>query len=71
MPPGRANVLLAIVHLYALHGRVTIREICALTGLRSTSTVHAHLWSLRNEGLIVWEPETQGTLRPAVTSVTV
>ena len=30
----------------------TVREICAATGLRSTSSVHAHLKSLEKAGLI-------------------
>ena len=30
----------------------TVREICAATGLRSTSTVHAHLRALENAGYI-------------------
>lgn len=30
----------------------TVREICAATGLRSTSSVHAHLKTLEREGLI-------------------
>ena len=30
----------------------TVREICAATGLRSTSTVHAHLKTLERMGYI-------------------
>ncbi|ARP49691.1 MULTISPECIES: transcriptional repressor LexA [Caproicibacterium] len=30
----------------------TVREICAATGLKSTSSVHAHLKTLEKEGLI-------------------
>jgi repressor LexA len=30
----------------------TVREICAATGLKSTSSVHAHLKTLEREGLI-------------------
>ena len=30
----------------------SVREICAATGLRSTSTVHAHLKTLEEEGYI-------------------
>ena len=33
----------------------TVREICAATGLRSTSTVHAHLKTLERLGYITRE----------------
>ena len=31
----------------------TVREICRATGLKSTSSVHAHLKTLEREGYIV------------------
>ena len=34
----------------------SVREICAAVGLRSTSSVHAHLNSLENKGLIRRDP---------------
>lgn len=38
---------------YAQQGRVpTVREICLATGLKSTSTVHLHLKTLEQKGLI-------------------
>ena len=33
----------------------TVREICAATGLKSTSTVHAHLKTLEEQGYIIKE----------------
>ncbi|MGC4378230.1 hypothetical protein WD019_15080 [Fictibacillus sp. Mic-4] len=41
----------------------TVREICNLSGLRSTSTVHRHLEQLRKKGLITWEEGLPRTLR--------
>ncbi|MEE1154951.1 MAG: transcriptional repressor LexA [Acutalibacteraceae bacterium] len=41
-------------------GSPSVREICAATGLKSTATVHAHLKSLENKGLIT---RNQGTTR--------
>lgn len=32
----------------------TVRELCNKTGLKSTSTVAAHLKSLRDKGVITW-----------------
>ncbi|MDD3229780.1 MAG: transcriptional repressor LexA [Oscillospiraceae bacterium] len=34
----------------------TVREICAATGLKSTSSVHAHLKTLERKGLITRDP---------------
>ena len=34
----------------------TVREICLATGLRSTSSVHAHLKTLEREGYIIRDP---------------
>lgn len=41
----------------------TVREICAATGLRSTSTVHAHLRSLERLGYISREPGLNRAIR--------
>lgn len=62
---GRARVLLAVVHLHALNGRTTVREVAAGAGLSLGST-HVHLNALRVEGLVAWEDRTAGTLRPLV-----
>lgn len=66
IPPRRAAVLAALIRLHALEGRATVRGICALVGC-STSTCHHHLLRLRRDGLVTWESERAGTLRPAVT----
>ncbi len=41
----------------------TVREICAATGLRSTSTVHAHLKTLERLGYIVREAGLNRSIR--------
>lgn len=65
MHPTRAAVLLALLRTHAHNGRVTVRDISEAVGI-STSTCHTHLLALRREGLIAWEPERAGTLRPLV-----
>lgn len=40
----------------------TVREICEHVGLSSTSTVHAHLKRLQNDGLILKDPAKPRTL---------
>lgn len=42
----------------------TVRELAALVGLASPSTVHAHLMSLAREGRVSWDPARPRTLRP-------
>ena len=41
----------------------TVREICAATGLRSTSTVHAHLKTLERLGYITREAGLNRSIR--------
>lgn len=41
----------------------SVREICAATGLRSTSTVHAHLKTLENAGYITREAGLNRAIR--------
>jgi repressor LexA len=40
----------------------TIRELCGIVGLKSCSTMHQHLESLRKAGMITWEPSRPRTL---------
>lgn len=46
-------------HLYS----PSVREICNGTGLRSTSSVYAHLLALENEGFIKFEGIRRITLK--------
>ena len=41
----------------------SVREICVATGLRSTSTVHAHLKTLENAGYITREAGLNRAIR--------
>lgn len=47
----------------------TIRRVCSAAGLRSTSTVLAHLRALRRAGLVSWANGKDGTLRATCTPV--
>ena len=49
----RENILQSIIRYIEEHGYPpTVREIAAMTGLKSTSTVQHHLEVLREEGKI-------------------
>lgn len=63
------RVLLAIIRLREAGKSPTVRAIGAETGLRSTSTVHYQLRTLRLHGLIGWEPGRAGTVVPLVRPV--
>lgn len=41
----------------------TVREICGLTGLKSTSTVHIHLKILEEEGYISTKKDSPRSIR--------
>lgn len=41
----------------------TIREICDITNIKSTSTVHKHLKVLKDRGIVEWNPSLPRTLR--------
>ncbi|WP_425622506.1 transcriptional regulator [Brevibacillus borstelensis] len=40
----------------------SIRELCEMVGLRSSSTMHRHLENLKLLGLITWEPSAPRTI---------
>lgn len=72
MQSRRAAVFAAVVHHWARNGRApTTSELCMATGLRSTESVYSHLRKLRVDGLITWEDDTKGTVRPTVMIVAV
>lgn len=49
------KVLDAIIWYKQIHGfPPTVREICDLTGYKSTSSVASHLKVLREKGMITW-----------------
>ncbi|RKP54933.1 transcriptional regulator [Cohnella endophytica] len=41
----------------------TVRELAAVVGMSSSSTMHAHLSSMLKKGLIEWEPTRPRTLK--------
>jgi len=60
---GRA-ILRAIEEFRRVNGySPSIRELCSLTGVRSSSTVHSYLTRLKAEGYIASVPEKSRTLR--------
>ncbi|WP_338143201.1 transcriptional regulator [Brevibacillus laterosporus] len=40
----------------------TVRELCNLTGIKSTSTMHRHLDDLRKMGVLTWDEGRPRTL---------
>ena len=56
-----------------IHGfSPTVREICDHVGIRSTSTVHAYLKELEEEGLILKDPMKKRTIKlPGSTALSV
>ncbi|MBU8908474.1 transcriptional regulator [Desertibacillus haloalkaliphilus] len=61
----RQNEILDVIKLFITTKKYppTTREICELTGLKSSSTVHGHLERLKKEGIIDWEESKPRTLR--------
>ncbi|SDJ93301.1 helix-turn-helix domain-containing protein [Paenibacillus naphthalenovorans] len=43
----------------------SVRDLCALTGLKSPSTAHGYLERLKKKGLIEWESSKPRTLKIA------
>lgn len=41
----------------------TVRELCKLIGIKSSSSVQAHLYKLKNKGFITWEEGKTRTLK--------
>lgn len=60
---GRA-ILKAIDEFHQANGySPSIRELCRLVGIRSSSTLHSYLIRLREEGYVTSVPEKPRTLR--------
>jgi DNA-binding IclR family transcriptional regulator len=60
------RVLLAVIDVWERAGRCTVREVTEAAGYTSTGTVHPTLVALAAMGLVAWQPNTRGTLRPLV-----
>jgi SOS-response transcriptional repressor LexA len=63
--PTSVRVLMALL-AWDGPGPPSVRDLGALVGLRSSSSVHHHLGELRRAGLLDWEPRRQCTLRLTV-----
>ena len=60
---SREKVMQAIVVFSQENGySPTVRELSQMTGLASTSSVHAHLKTLAREGRITFEPTKPRTI---------
>lgn len=64
----RTRVLIALLAVYAEDGRATVRSV-ALEANRSISGTYNDLVELRHAGLVWWDEECAGTLRPLVGAV--
>jgi repressor LexA len=60
----RMKIITSIYEYYEEHGfSPTVREIVDMVGLKSSSTVHRQLLSLKEEGKISWNPTMPRTIR--------
>lgn len=64
--PAQTRVFLALLAEWEEHGRVTVRSVAKRLGPAGVGSVHGHLSSLREAGLVAWEDGRGGTLRPLV-----
>ncbi|WP_081666933.1 HTH domain-containing protein [Paenibacillus pinihumi] len=65
--PKQKRVLNFIVSFVSQHNYPpTLREIGAELNITSTSTIHAYLTRLQNNGFIRWEPSAPRTIRVLV-----
>jgi hypothetical protein len=61
VPGGVAAAAMAV-----LCGARNVREVGEACGWLSTSTSHGYLKAAHALGLVIWEPEKDGTLRPGL-----
>jgi len=60
----RKGIINAIKEFMDLHKySPTIRDICDITGIKSTSTVHKNLEILKKQGYVEWDSTLLRTLR--------
>lgn len=65
VPQGRTRVYLALVRRHEAGQRTVIDDLAADVGVCRT-TVYRHLLALRDDGLVTWEPDRAGTMRPTL-----
>lgn len=63
------RLLVATIRVYARTGRCTIREAAAEAGYHSVGNSMEYMRQLRDLGLVSWEDQHAGTLRPTVAVV--
>lgn len=61
VPPGAAAVAIAV-----LCGADSVRAVGRACGWASPSTAHVHVKAAHALGLVLWDPDLDGTLRPAL-----
>lgn len=61
--PGSTRVYLALCALHAEKGSASMDRLARRCGLSRSGTT-THLIRLRQVGLVSWEPDKRGTLRP-------
>lgn len=69
LSPPLTRLLLATIRVYARTGRCTIREAMTEAGYNSVGSGIEYLRQLRDLGLVSWEDQHAGTLRPTVAVV--
>ena len=57
------KVLLSLLRVYGVEGRATVRQVSELAD-RSVACTHKSLKLLRRHGMVTWEDNKSGTLRP-------
>lgn len=62
------STLLALLRVYERDGRATIRAVARERGV-ALSSAYRSLEELRNKGLVDWQDDHAGTLRPLVSVV--
>lgn len=69
LTPKQWKVLEAIIEYKEEHQVApTVRELCRIVGLTSTSTMHGYLERLRAAGVIEWDPAKPRTIRVKIPS---
>lgn len=63
VPPAQTRTLVALLAEFDDHQRATFRTVATRSG-RSLTTTAYHLRGLRDRGLVTWDDDTTGTLRP-------
>lgn len=66
LPVPQARFLAALIRVYARDGRATIRSVMEEADYRSVGRLHDAARALRDRGLIAFEDDQAGTLRPLV-----